>query len=114
MPRYKYYGEMTISALKSAADDIKAQALAGKMSREEAHKEINIISAVMAQKQLALLESDGTTDEATDDYGFGKEDQRTMGHNHYGGKAAMVIKIASKARHKGEAAIDFIATEELT
>ena len=73
MPRYSYYGELTIAALKEKANDIRAQYNKGLISREDAHAEINIISAVMAQKQLAQLESDNS-DEPQDEFAFGKED----------------------------------------
>ena len=43
-----------------------------------------------------------------------KKTNGTMGNNHYGGFAAMIIEIASKARDKGEAEMGFIATKELT
>jgi hypothetical protein len=75
--------ELSISALKSLAQDIRIQVGLGLFSNKEAHDRINVISVVLMQKEMAKIEEDiaasDLTNEEYDDYLFRESDGIPLG-----------------------------------
>ena len=55
--------ELSITSLKALARDIRAQVDSGLMNNKDAHDRINVISAVIMQKELEKIESDIQSEE---------------------------------------------------
>ena len=55
--------ELSITSLKALARDIRAQVDSGLMNNKDAHDRINVISAVIMQKELEKIENDIQSEE---------------------------------------------------